>query len=202
VLLGITRYSEIALLNIHVQQSCFIYNKRIKKWTNNWSHWRPCKNTKQPVRDSARLLSSAYMIDQATSETFYVTDRFPSHLFSVRLKQISHPEEGGSTFLQNVATFNHYTSQSPEGWLITATTAVKTWNLILCVSCVKCDVQNTTNSNQRQSCLRASHHKDAWENLGEDPEILNLVIRLVRFTFRPLYHWLKCVGPIASLEVT
>ena len=77
---------------------------------NTWCYYRPCKNTRQPVRDSIRLLSSAYMIEQATSETFYVTDRFPLHLFSVRLKQISHPEEGGSAFLQNVTTSNHYTS--------------------------------------------------------------------------------------------
>ena len=75
---------------IYIQRSCFICNKRRKKWTNTWSHWRPCKNTRQPARGSARLLSSACMIDQATSET----DRFPLHLFSARLKQIIHPEEG------------------------------------------------------------------------------------------------------------
>jgi hypothetical protein len=42
--------------------------------------------------------------------------------------------------------------------------------------------------NQRQSCLCASHHKDAWENLEENQGILNLVIRIVSFTFGPLYH--------------
>ena len=56
--------------------------------------------------------------------------------------------------------------------------------------------------NQGQSCLRESHHKDAWANLGEDPGTLNLVIRLVSFALRPLYHWLKCVGPRDSLELT
>jgi len=42
--------------------------------------------------------------------------------------------------------------------------------------------------NQGQSCLRTSHKKDARYILGEDLGTLNLVIRLVSFTFRPLYR--------------
>lgn len=57
-------------------------------------------------------------------------------------------------------------------------------------------------ANQKQSCLREPHHKDARDNLGKDPGIFNLIIRLVSFTFRPLYLSIKCVGPTACLEGT